>query len=1012
MSPDGRFVVFSSFANNLTTNDYNYYLDVFLRDREYSTTTLISVTPDGSSGNAYSGSPSMSTNGAWIAFESDASDLVPGDTNQTTDVFVRNTTLGLTALVSVNTNGSSANGTSTYPLITPDGRFVAFESMATDLVTNTILTRTQYGREGAISIYLRDLSSNTTVLASVSTNGTSGGDGDSKLAAVSSDGRYVLFTSTANMFDSPSISGVNVYLRDTQTQQTILVSTNVSHYPTEGCFDPVMSADAQAIAFGVSIAPVSLVMRYDLAANSNLTISSHSIAWYNKTDAYPKQSISDDGGTIASLDFTRNAVSSVTRTNQIYVWDSWSETNNIVTVAPDGSTPGNADSFCPVLSANGAMLVFLSLATNLDVNTPVGFNARMFIRNLDSGITRVLSVETNQNKQPGDVLSPPIVNTDGSLIAFGSTSDGLVDNDNNGEEDVFISKTQTGATELTSTRLSTVESKTASGSSYMPSKGISSDGRFIAFSTFADNLLAGDTNRQRDVYIRDIATGKTTLASVNMDGTGAGNDASYQPSISDDGNLVVFQSRASDLASGDTNGTSDVFIRDMATGQTRLVSAKYDGTGSASGTSDSPAITPDGHYVIYRSNARNIISSFGSDPSCKAFAYEVATGSNYVLIFNGKPITNPTLLAISPDSRYAALYGSVGNLATAFIINDLTTRVGETTVNVTGTLSGPTSFSSDGRWLSFETDSGPAYFLNLYDQVAKTNKIVGVGKWILKTSLNADGTRVAYDRIGTPPLPANVRQIFVYDATSGSNILVSANLAGDNGGNANSRNAIISPDGRYVYFNSRATDLVADTDNNGSTDVFVRDLTTGTTRLLSVNRFNTGSGNNLSVIKALSADGQVVAMESFASDLIASDFNMAKDVFVLRVNESVADSDNDGLPDSWEIQYFGNLDRDGTGDFDNDGMSDAAEFLAGTNPTDMNSVLMVIQLGEATDTGRIISWLAVPGKTYKVQYKTNLNAAAWADLPGTVTADVEATSITDDTTNGSEQRFYRVVLVP
>jgi YD repeat-containing protein len=122
------------------------------------------------------------------------------------------------------------------------------------------------------------------------------------------------------------------------------------------------------------------------------------------------------------------------------------------------------------------------------------------------------------------------------------------------------------------------------------------------------------------------------------------------------------------------------------------------------------------------------------------------------------------------------------------------------------------------------------------------------------------------------------------------------------------------------------------------------------------------------------------------------------------------DSDGDGLPDDWELLFFGNLGRDGTGDFDSDGFKDSSEFLAGTNPVDPQSLLSITRAtagaGEFT-----IEWQAVAGKTYRVQYKDTLNAPVWSDVGGDVTAS-GGTAAKTDPTAGVPQRFYRVTLSP
>lgn len=1012
ISPDGRYVLFGSLASNLATNDYNYCADVFLRDRQTGTTLLISANPDGFSGNGTSSSPSLSTNAGWVAFQSDATDLAADDANGATDIFVRNLALGQTALVSVNTNGVSGNQASTSPIMTADGRFVAFESLATDLVTNYDVGK---GVRFA-NVYLRDLANNSTVLASVGTNGYSGTYSDSQLSGVSADGRYVLFVSIAKNIGVSTNTGNEIFLRDIQAGQTYWISTNVAtltqRLVSSGpavCFNPVMSGDGQSLAFRVTKNPWSLVLRHDLASKVTQVISSNNFAASVYNWDYAGPSISDDGGVVAFMEAAKTAISS-TSTNQIYVWDTANKTNILVTLAPDGITPGNASSDSPVLSADGRALSFLSVATNLVAKTPAEDHGRVFIRNLATGTTKLVSLETNLEQPMGDVFEYPIVSADGHFVVFSSSSDGLVNNDHNGEEDVFLGDSQTGMTELVSSKSPTIESLTADDSSFIPANGLSGNGRFAVFSSLADNLATRDTNLCNDIFVRDMATGKSLLVSMNIDGSGTGNGNSTQPSISAEGRLVAFQSDGSDLVPGDTNNAMDVFVHDLATRETRLVSVRKDGAGSASGVSDSPAITPDGRFVIFRSISKNLTTNLFSDSNFKLYAYDTETGTNRLLSLNNSANVPSTLLAIAANSQYAASLESSGT--PALYLNNLSTQGREAVTNSSGLLNTQAAFSGDGKWLAYLlTVTGPGNKLILYDVAAKTNIVINVNIKAWSMSLSGDGSRVAYESLGTASNLTNKHQIFVFDAVQGSNILVSANIAGDNGGNGDSRNPIISPDGRYVYFNSQATDLVQDTDQNDRTDVFVRDLNVGTTRLLSVNRFKTGSGNSQSNLKALSADGQVVAMQSFASDLMPADLNMSKDVFVLRANASLEDADNDGLPDGWEMEKFGSLERDGTGDFDGDGVSDGAEYLAGTAPTDKQSVLRVTEV-ENTVTGRRITWTAIPGKTYQIQFKTDLHDVAWENLEGTVKAEAATGSKADETSDGAEQRFYRVLLVP
>ena len=194
LSHDGRYVLFSSTANNLMLATNNNpiplnvpaMLNVFLRDRTNATTSLVSVNVSGvAGGNGDSVAIDISTNGRYALFESSASDLVPGDTNNATDVFVRDLVSGATVLVSVNTNGVAGNGTSGSSAITPDGRYVAFVSTASDLVPSDT--------NGIPEIFVRDLQTGTTVLASVGAASTSTlyPSPNSAAPVITPDGRYV-----------------------------------------------------------------------------------------------------------------------------------------------------------------------------------------------------------------------------------------------------------------------------------------------------------------------------------------------------------------------------------------------------------------------------------------------------------------------------------------------------------------------------------------------------------------------------------------------------------------------------------------------------------------------------------------------------------------------------------------------------------------------------------------------------------------------------------------------------
>ena len=223
ISPDGRFVLFNSTAGNLAPNTGGQLCSqVFLRDRAGNTTTLVSVNLNGFGGNGNSAYGGMSPDGRYVVFTSDASDLVAGDTNGYSDVFVRDMAAGTTVLASVSTGGSEGNGASSHPVMTPDGRYVAFLTTATNLAV---------GGKNNPDIFLRDLVAQTTVAmssAAVASSPLFPGATFSSLS-ITTNGRYVAFASTAtNLVSGATQAGGDVYVRDFVGSGILWASSNAT----------------------------------------------------------------------------------------------------------------------------------------------------------------------------------------------------------------------------------------------------------------------------------------------------------------------------------------------------------------------------------------------------------------------------------------------------------------------------------------------------------------------------------------------------------------------------------------------------------------------------------------------------------------------------------------------------------------------------------------------------------------------------------------------------------------
>lgn len=377
VSSDGRYTAFQSFASNLVNGDNNGVMDIFVHDRQMAQTTRVSVSSMGAEGNSYSQIPSISWDGRYVAFRSLASNLVMGDNNNVADIFVHDRQNGQTTRVSLSDNEQEGNGASEDPSISTDGRYVTFQSAANNLVIGD--------NNGWQDIFVRDRQLNETTLVSKSSNGELGNRASWEPKI--SDGRYVAFASYAsNLVAGDNNNNLDVFVHDRQTGQTTRVS----------------------------------------------------------------------------------------------------------------------------VSSNG-----------------------------DEG---------NSYSQG------PSITTDGRYVTFESEASNLVAGDNNNTFDIFVHDRQLAQT----TRISVSDiGEEGNGPSRAPD--ISSDGRYIAFHSPANNLISQDDNNAEDVFRYDRLESHMSRVSLTSQG-GEGNGASRDASISLYGDHVSFYSWASNLVVGDNNATSDTFV--------------------------------------------------------------------------------------------------------------------------------------------------------------------------------------------------------------------------------------------------------------------------------------------------------------------------------------------------------------------------------------------------------------------------------------------------------------------
>lgn len=404
-------------------------------------TERANVGPNGAQAESGSGGPVISDDGRFVAFYSGAATLLPAgvDTNAENDVFVRDLDTGTTTRASTATGGAEVTGFSGIPSISADGRYVAFESDATMLVAGDTNARTD--------VFVKDRTTNVTTRVSVATGGVQANNRSTN-PRISGDGRYVVFSSVASNLVSGDTNGTeDAFLHDRQTGITERVSLNSSEQQAASpCWSryPAVSDDGRFIAF-----------------------QSNPCAW---------------------------GLPAITAGSNIWLRDRTLGTTQIV--------------------AGGS-----------------GFNDPAF-------------------------HAPPIISGDGRYVVWTSSESDVVNGDNNQAADVFLFDRVLGTYEMGSVGNGGAQGNRSAGGN----ASISNDGRWLGFTSEATNLVPNDINDRSDAFVRDRATGRVFLVSTDIL-LSQGNDHSFNAAISGDGKYVAYLSFATNLVAGDTNGVDDIFVQ-------------------------------------------------------------------------------------------------------------------------------------------------------------------------------------------------------------------------------------------------------------------------------------------------------------------------------------------------------------------------------------------------------------------------------------------------------------------
>ncbi len=830
ISGDGRYVVFNSRASNLVAGDTNGTFDVFVHDRDTGETKLVSVSSTGTQGNAPSSSQSISNDGRYVAFSSSASNIVAGDTNGQNDIFVRNLVTELTTRVSVSSSGGQANAGAHEPSISNDGRYVAFNSSASnlipddnDVVSDIFVHDRVTGQTERVSIGFQHNNENLLT--------------NSSQARISGDGRFVAFESKSNL-----VIG-DVFLHDRNTGDTILISDGSPLNTALRNWFPSISADGQVIAFKSG----GQFFTYSASENSNPVITSVSTISIvqNNLSVVTLTGTDPDGDTLSfsisgGVDQSQFSIDEPKQLSfqnaPIFNNPVDENSDNIYEVEITASDGKGGATVQQMLISIRESQNQLPVANDDDVTTSVNTTSspiNVLLNDTDPE-NDTLSVINHTNPAHGDIIQT------GNTFVF-IPENGFIGGDSfdytisDGSSNSDIGRVNITVTEETGNSIELVDI----GSTGDDRSIISGNNRYVAFLSHL-RLVPEDTfSSGIDAYVYDRYTGTIERISISSEGVEGNADSSVGQAIysngtsslaiSENGRFIAFESLASNLVPqdnnrsrsnfGEINGGGDIFVRDRQTGATERVNISSTGAEASVGSNSfAPSISADGRFVSFISEADNLATGDTHD-GIDIFVHDRQTHTTEII--NSGAINRNSF---TPDISEDGLFVVYQNSANGIIVHDRdsgqSTRVDTNSSGVVANgFSGDPKISSDGRYITYESDAS-----NLLDSGDNNSN----------------------------------RDIFIYDRSTETTSLVSVNSSGI-GGNGFSSRPNISGDGRFVAFKSGSTNLVPENELDGNPPIFIHDRNTGITKIVSFASSSVAwGGSHIAFSPYISNDGEHV----------------------------------------------------------------------------------------------------------------------------------------------------------
>ena len=900
VSADGNRVLIRTDASNLVSNTPAAPSQLVLLTVDTGVITPISfdsvpLTGTRGSGDGLAGNAAMSKDGRWVVFESAASNLVPESTNSFYKLIFLDALQGTRQIL--------------YPFWGRPNDYLP-ELMALSDDGKTILINTTSSQS---PLFLNNEVQETSLHIYKTTDGTvqkltipSGkesfrGIAPVSFASLSPDGGSVLarvgfLSQSGTNRIGGAASGAVVHWNLATGKATVIdpgwpTTTLGSDFAlrTDPSLDPALSDDGLAVLFHYP--------------NRNDAKKATELRWWSAQTGVRSLSALVTSGT-------------ETPTNSIY----WPQDAALVGVGEEAS-------------------IIYTAALEDDAIAPRGF----FRRRLSSGATTALVQASNGSPNPLQTISYA-VGPQAEWLALTSDSSTVVEPDRNRAADLFLLHLANRSSVAVNSRSDPAERATRFSASQFTRGGLSANGRWTVFTSDHETLVTNDFNLVADVFLQDAESGRNTLVSVGTNGSAA-NRAALDPILSADGRAVVFSSAASDLVPGTNNQQSHLYYRDLLTQRTLRITHLFNSSAPASLGGTLPAISADGNYVAYYSDATNLVSGTAAIQTRRLYLYQSDLQQN-------------SLLQLPSTAPNASLRPSIsGNGSTIAVMTGIPSAPQNLIIFANYSLA-PTRYlpgsasacavSADGRRVAYSDGTnvfaidavGSSPPVVLYHRESKAAfselQFASTGRELLVVDGYGSSERRS-PQIHVVPVLGGLTETLIYPVLSESSSgQTPAPMA---------VGAWMSGDSRWVVTRTQPLDFSPR--NLWATSLEIQDRDTGTRQSVFTNLAPRQAGVDLA------ADGRVLV---FASQSGSDSTEIHR---VTLTPESVPlDADADGLPDVWERRHFHTLQFGPNDDVDRDGADNLAEYLAGTSP-----VVAPHEVSLSRQFGGADSWIQLDLKT-------------------------------------------------